>query len=58
METFEQIMQTEIKKLIGRELTQSDERMILWVSGWDAETRAGIMRLIRDAYLNGLKSSK
>lgn len=28
------------------------------VSGWDAETRAVIMRLIRDAYFNGLKTSK
>lgn len=53
METYADIMRGEVEKWVGRELTTSEIRTVEWLSGWERETRANVMKLLRDAYRNG-----
>ncbi|WP_212938595.1 hypothetical protein [Paenibacillus antibioticophila] len=44
-----------IRALVGRPLTEQEQRHIAWINGWDREARESFTGLIKAAYWNGAK---
>ncbi|MBU5673204.1 hypothetical protein [Paenibacillus brevis] len=44
-----------IRTLVGRPLTEQEQRHIAWINGWDREARESFVALIKAAYWNGAK---
>lgn len=44
-----------IRGLVGRPLTEQEQRHIAWINGWDREARESFTGLIKAAYWNGAK---
>lgn len=44
-----------IRGLVGRPLTEQEQRHLTWISGWDREARESFTGLIKAAYWNGAK---
>ncbi len=47
------INQDNIERLIGRKLTDKEQRIIEWLNTWEKETSGTVAHLIKTAYLNG-----
>lgn len=44
-----------IRNLVGRPLTEQEQRHLAWINGWDSEARSSFVGLIKAAYWNGAK---
>lgn len=44
-----------IRGLVGRPLTEQEQRHITWINGWDREAQESFAGLVKEAYWNGAK---
>lgn len=50
-------MKEQLETALGRPLSDKEESLITWLSGWDNETREGFAALFSELWQSGAKST-